>query len=202
MRHQQLLANLGLVLALGAAMSAADQEGVIRREEPPAPSREIERTSVTYAGAWRPAGANSATRVIGTVIDILEMPVPKARVQLRNLDTGNVEAKLESDDRGEYEFTVDESGTYVVEVVQVDGYIVALSNAGVLPRFETLQTLVQLPGRWDFDRNTLTSDRSVSAFFGMSSRTTMTATTIQIAVEQAVAPADPGVPVSPSTPSS
>ena len=31
----------------------------------------------------------------------------------------------------------------------VDGYVIALSNAGSLARYETLRTLVQLPGRWD-----------------------------------------------------
>ena len=202
MRHQQLLASLGVVLALGVALSAADQGGVIRREEPPSPSRDAEPTSVTYAGAWRPAGATSATRVIGTVIDVLRVPVPKAQVQLRNLDTGRVENKLEADDLGAYEFAVDESGTYVVEAVQVDGYVMALSNAGSLSRYETLATIVQLPGRWDFARSTMIIDRDVTAFFGMSSRTTMTATTIQIAVEQEVTPVNPGVPVSPSTPAS
>jgi hypothetical protein len=202
MRHQQLLANLGLVLALGVAASAADQGGIVRREEPAPPSREIERTAVTYAGGWRPAGATSATRVVGAVIDILQVPVPKVRLQLRNLDTGRVENKLESDDLGRFEFIVEDSGTYVVEAVQVDGNVLALSNAGVLPKYETLETMVQMPGRWDLGRNAMIIDRDVSAFFGMSSRTTMTAATIQMAVEQEVKPADPGVPVSPSTPSS
>ena len=34
-------------------------------------------------------------------------------------------------------------------MVMVDGYVVALSNAGTIARYETLQTVVQLPGRWD-----------------------------------------------------
>lgn len=194
MRHQQLLASLGLVLALGAATSAADQGGLLRRE--------IERFSVIYTDAGRPDGDTSETRVIGTVIDILQVPVPRVRVQLRNLDTGNVVGQGETDDRGEYEFNDEEPGSYVVEAVQTDGWVVALSNAGALFRYKTLATFVQLPGQWDFDRRTLIRDRRVWTFFGMSSRTTMTATTIQIAVEQEVAPVDPGVPVSPSTPSS
>jgi hypothetical protein len=32
--------------------------------------------------------------------------------------------------------------------VMADGYVVGLSNAGSLARFETLQTVIQLPGRW------------------------------------------------------
>jgi hypothetical protein len=202
MRYQQIVANLGVVLALGVGASAADQGGTIRREEPPPPSREVERSAVQFASAWHPEGSTGATRVIGTVIDIQQVPVGKARVQLRNLDSGNIEREGEANDAGEYAFEVEHSGTYVVEMVLVDGYIIALSNAGSLARYETLQTVVQLPGRWDQGRRTMVVDPKLTAFFGMSSRTTMTALSIQIAVEQAVKPVDPGVPVSPSTPSS
>jgi len=202
MRHQQLIANLGVILALGVGAAAAEQGGIIRREEPPTPSREIERTSVKFAGAYRPAGASYATKVIGSVIDVGQVPVGNVRVQLRNLDTGNVEQETDSNDMGEYEFAVEDSGTYVVEMVMVDGYVVALSNAGSLSRFETLNTVVQLPGRWDFASRTMVAQNSVTTFFGMSAETTMTATTIQIAVEQEVAPADPGTSVSPATTSS
>lgn len=200
MRHQQLLAGLGLAVGLGVAASAADQGGLIRREEPLTLSREPQPVSMICPGARLPAGSTAVTRVVGTVIDILQVPVPKARVQLRNLQTGDVQEKRESDDRGEYEFIVEDSGTYVVEAV-VDDYVIALSNAGALYRCETLATVVQLPGRWDFARDTLIRDQNVLAFFGMSSRTTITADTIEIAVEQRVRPVDPGVPVSPSTPS-
>ena len=51
-----------------------------------------------------------------------------------------------ANDNGEYEFLVDDPGTYVVEMVMVDGYVLALSNAGSLARYETLHTVVQLPG--------------------------------------------------------
>jgi hypothetical protein len=202
MRHQQLLANLGVLLALGVGAAAAEQGGIIRREEPPAPSREIERSAVRFAEPWRPPGSTGATKVIGTVIDIRQVPVTNVQVQLRNLDTGNVEQVADSNEMGEYEFAIDESGTYIVEMVMVDGYVVALSNAGSVSRFETLNTVVQLPGRWDFSSRTLLPEQAVSMFFGMSAETSMTATTIQIAVEQEVAPANPGIPVSPSTPSS
>ena len=54
-----------------------------------------------------------------------------------------------ANDAGEYEFLLDDPGTYVVEMSMVDGYVLALSNAGSLARYETLHTVVQLPGRWD-----------------------------------------------------
>lgn len=202
MRHQQLIAKLGLILVLGVSGAAAEQGGIIRREEPPAPGRDIEQSSVRLDSSWRPAGMSNTTKVIGTVIDVRQVPVSAARVQLRNLDTGNVEQEVDSNEQGEYQFEVEESGTYIVEMVMVDGYIVALSNAGTLLRYETLQTVVQLPGRWDFASRTMVAERDITAFFGMSSGTTMTATTIQIAVEQNVTPANPGIAVSPVTPPS
>lgn len=201
MRHQQLIAKLGVILVLGVSGAAAEQGGgTIRREEPPAPGREVERSAVRFDASWRPAGAPTVTRVIGTVIDIRQVPVSNVRVQLRNLDTGNVEQRADSNEQGEYAFELEESGTYIVEMVMVDGYVMALSNAGSLGRYETLQTVVQLPGRWDFASRTMVAERDMSSFFGMSAQTTMTAATIQIAVEQEISPANPGIPVSPVAP--
>jgi hypothetical protein len=195
-QHHKLLATLGLILAV-TATTAGQGGGVIRREDPPSPSREIERSAVNFAGPWRPNGASGDTRIIGTVIDIRQVPVANVRVQLRNLDTGNVEQAGDSDEEGEYQFLLEESGNYVVEMVMVDGYVVALSNAGSLARFETLQTVVQLPGRWNQETRSMILPQDFSTFFGMSAESSMTAATVQIAVEQELRPANPGTPVSP-----
>lgn len=190
-RNHSVVTSLGLIFVIG--VSAAAGQGVIRREDPPPPGREIERSAVNFSGRV----GTGPTRVLGTVIDIRQIPVSNVRVQLRNLDTGEVEQSADSNSMGEYEFTLDESGTYVVEMLMVDGYVVALSNAGSLARSETLQTVVQLPGRWDFGTRTMVTEQNMSTFFGMSAETTMTASTIQIAVAQDIQPADSGTPVSP-----
>jgi len=195
-QHHKLLATLGLILAV-TATTAGQGGGVIRREDPPSPGREIERSAVNFAGPWRPNGASGDTRIIGTVIDIRQVPVANVRVQLRNLETGNVEQAGESDEEGQYQFLLEETGSYVVEMVMVDGYVVALSNAGSIARFETLQTVVQLPGRWNQVTRTMVMPQDVTTFFGMSAESTMTAATVQIAVEQELKPANPGTPVSP-----
>ena len=105
-----------------------------------------------------------------------------------------------ANDNGEYEFLVDDPGTYVVEMSMVDGYVLALSNAGSLARYETLQTVVQLPGRWDAGLRTMTMPQNAANFLGMSSQTTMTATTLALATDQNITPVDPGEPVSPVRP--
>lgn len=198
MRHKQLIALAALVVALTGTVFGEQGGGVIRREEAPPNTRDIQRSGVNFSSAWRPAGTSGFTRVIGTVIDIRQIPVPKATVQLRNLDTGNVEQTVESNDAGEYQFEIEDPSTFVVEMVMVDGYVLALSNAGSLARYETLNTVVQLPGRWDLASRTMSMPQAVTSFFGMSAQTTMTATTLQIAIEQEVKPTDPGRPVSPS----
>ncbi len=193
MRHPQLVVNLSLILALGAGV-AAEQGGTIRRELPPPPSRQIERSAVNFSAPSSPG----PTRVIGTVIDIRRIAVAGVTIQLRNLDTGNVEEKIESNELGEYEFEIDESGTYIVEMVLADGSTLAISTAGSLARFQTLQTVVQLPGRWDSASRAMTVPQNMTGFVGMSAETTMTATTIRMAVANDVKPANPGIPVSPS----
>lgn len=180
----------GLVLICGASLTA--QTGVRLVPSP--------RPGVNFAESWRPPNTRSDTRVIGTVIDIRQVPVAYVKVQLRNLVTGSLAMETLANDNGEYEFLVDQPGTYVVEMTMVDGYVLALSNAGALARYETLHTVVQLPGLWDAGLRNMTMPQNAANFLGMSSQTTMTATTLALAADQNIAPVDPGEPVSPVTP--
>lgn len=150
-----------------------------------------------FAEPWRPDGAKGDTRVIGTVIDIRQVPVTYAKVRLRDLNTGNIEEETDTNANGEYAFDLERPGSYIVEMVLVDGYVISLSNAGSVARFETLQTVIQLPGRWDAARQNVMPTQSGLGFVGVSSATTMTAATLAIAVDQNIAPVDSGEPVSP-----
>lgn len=179
---------LAIICALVAAGSTTllAQQGFI-----PAP------TSVRLAERWRPAGAKNDTRIVGSVVDVHQAPVPYSRVQLRNLTTSNIEQEATSNGSGEYEFKVINPSTYVVEMVLVDGYIVALSNAVSVDRNQTLQTVVRLPGRWDGAASRVVPIQHLADYFGMSSQATMTAATLQLAVDLNISAADPGEPVSP-----
>lgn len=183
MRKRTIAALCALSLTGGTTLLA--QQSFI-----PAP------TGVRRVESWRPQSATGETRIIGTVIDIGQQRVAFARVQLRNLLNGLVEQEAAADANGNYAFTVANPSTYVVEMVMVDGYIVALSNAGSVGRYETMVTMVQLPGRWDPSGRVELPQRAGS-FFGMSSQATMTAATLQIAADLNIQPADPGEPVSP-----
>lgn len=175
---------------LGATSSGLlAQSGTIRRV-PPSPS------GVKFAQPWRPAGVSGNTMVVGTVIDIGQVPVAYAKVQMRSLITGTVEQEGESNELGEYEFAVEVPGTYVVEMVTVEGYVAALSNAGSLARYETLRTLVQLPGRWNTQLRNMVMPRNTASFLGMSAQSTMTSATLNLALDMHIAPVNSGEPVS------
>lgn len=179
------LVGFGLIMAVGAGVTA-QQGGLVPGE-----------TSLKFLQPWKPATVTGETQIIGAVIDIRQMPVANAKVRLRNLNTGRIEQEATTNDKGEYAFALVEPGSYVVEMVMVDGTIIALSNAGALARYETLQTLVQLPGRWNVANRNMEMTQKVSDFVGMSSALTMTAATLTMAGEQNISPLDAGEPVSP-----
>ena len=179
---------VGVLLILAAAGLGAQGTATLVQQ----------RQGIRLAEPLRPGNANGETRIIGQVVDIRQVPVAYARVQLRNLINGIVQQESSADGNGEYQFLVDTPGTYVVEMVQVDGYILALSNAGTLARFETLQTVVRLPGRWEATR--MIMPRHVTNFIGMSAANSMTAQTVKLAFEQSIQPVDSGEPVSPFKP--
>jgi hypothetical protein len=181
----------GLILMAGAGLTA--QRTSVRLVQPPPPG-------VRFIEAWRPNNARSDTKIIGTVLDIRQVPVAYARVQLRNLSTGTVQQEGQANGTGQYEFLVDDPGTYVVEMVMINGYVVALSNAGSLARYETLQTMIQLPGQWDSARGAMSYSQNPTTFLGMSAASTLTAATMSIAVNENVTPVDSGEPVSPIKP--
>ena len=177
--------------ALGATGTGLlAQSGSIRRA-PLSPT-----STVKLAQPWRPAGNGGNTKITGSLIDIDRAPVAYAKVQLRSLTTGTVQQEGESNGFGEYEFAIDDPGTYVVEMVAVDGSIAALSNAASLARFETSRTLVQLPGRWNTQLRNMVMPQNTIGFLGMSAQSTMTSATLNLAVDMRIAPVNSGEPVS------
>ena len=181
------------IVCAALAATATDllaQSGSIRR----AP---LSTTStMKLAQPWRPAGSGGNTMITGSVIDIGRVPVAYEKVQLRSLTTGTVQQEGESNGFGEYEFAIDDPGTYVVEMVTVDGSVAALSNAASLARFETARTLVQLPGRWNMQLRNMVMPQNTISFFGMSAQSTMTSATLNLAVDMRIAPVNSGEPVS------
>ena len=187
MTNRTFVAVSVLVMAAGVCVSA--QRGTVRFA-PPQPR------SVRLIESFRPEARNEM-KITGTILDIRRFAVPGQRVQLRDLYSGLIVREGVSDGAGNYEFTIPDAGIYAVEMVSALGQVVGLSNAGALTQYQTMSTIIQLPGRWDSARNSVLVPQSKMRFIGMSANTTMTATTIQFAANANVPPADPGEPVSP-----
>jgi hypothetical protein len=192
MRHPLAAIGVGLVIALGVVVSA-EQRGTVTLGRPPATGLS---NALKFSAPWRPANGAS-TRIIGTVIDIKQVPIANVKVRLRNITTGEIMAETESDANGEYAFPELDPGLYVVEMFIDNRYIVALSNTGTVARFETLQTVIQLPGRWDLGSQSVMAVNDPALFMGMSAATTFTAATLVTAVTQEIPTSDQGVQTSP-----
>lgn len=191
MNKQFFAAMCGLIVI--ASVGIVAQRGTITRP----PSGLI---GPEFAQRWRPANMSGSTKIVGTVIDIRMVPVANARVQLRNLVNGTVQQAQDTNENGEYDFDVDDPGTFVVEMALTDGSVVAISSAGTLGRFETLRTVVQLPGRWDTSIRDIVMPQNVVNFVGLGSAQTMTQTTLVAAVDQNITPINAGEPVSATAP--
>jgi hypothetical protein len=176
--------------ALGMTASAEQRRGEVMLVRPPV-------NPIKFAGPWRPAGTNVTTKILGSVIDIRQIPVTHVRVQLRDLKTGKIIAQAESNANGEYEFELLEPGTFVVEMVMSDNRVIALSNAGSLGSYQTLNTVIQLPGRWDVTSRSMSVPLAATSFIGISSKNSMTSATITLAADLDIRPVDAGNPVSP-----
>src|SRR5687768_11502389 len=92
------LVGFGLIVALCTG-------GTAQQMIPPEPS-------LKFVQPWRPATVTGQTQIVGSVVDIRQMPVANAKVRLRNLTTGRIEQEAETNDKGEYVFALVDPGTF------------------------------------------------------------------------------------------
>lgn len=102
---------------------------------PPAP---------TPARVGAEPGAGGFTSVLGAAWKMDNTPIPGARVQLRNVVSGKVEATAVANQSGQFTLTNIEGGTYVVELIGENGKIATVGHAFVIAPGETVATFVRL----------------------------------------------------------
>jgi hypothetical protein len=90
------------------------------------------------------AGTGGMTSVLGAAWKVDNSPIPGARVQLRNLVSGKVEARAVADLLVQFTFSRIEGGTYVVELLGDNGKILTVGHAFVIAPGETVATFVRL----------------------------------------------------------
>ena len=94
--------------------------------------------------AERPPGPPHGTSVQGAAWAADNSPVARARLQLRNVVSGRIEAATIADDKGRFGFSGIEGGSYVVELVNDAGKILVVGNPFVIAPGETVSTFVRL----------------------------------------------------------
>ncbi len=85
-------------------------------------------SNITENQAPQPLVDNQAA-IIGRARTILNTPVPYARVVLRNINTGQIEAEATADQDGRFSFLHLRAAGYVIEMMSTDGRVVATSQA-------------------------------------------------------------------------
>ena len=116
-------------------------------QQPASPPSSVARLT-TAPHAMEPFAR--ATSVMGFAWSATNSPLADVPVQLRNLLSGRVEATAHTSSSGEFLFDHVEGGTYVVELVNETGRVIALGAPFTVAPGETIATFVRLgvPPSW------------------------------------------------------
>ena len=95
-------------------------------------------------GATTTLSRNGAGRILGSVWDAKNAGIPSARVRLRNVSTGRIEAVTVSNEAGQFTFVNVEGGNYVLEVVNAQGAVLGVGQTFVIGGTDTVATFVRL----------------------------------------------------------
>jgi hypothetical protein len=84
------------------------------------------------------------TAIQGSAWNADNTPLPGARLQLRNAASGRIVSESVANGLGQFTFTNIEPGTYVVELVNERGKVLAVGDAFMVAPGETTATFVRL----------------------------------------------------------
>ncbi len=124
-----------LLLGTLIAAAAPRTDPPARRHADAAPPAKADATS---------AAARRGTSILGAAWYADNSPIPNARLRLRNLQTGRVEATTVGGEDGRFTFASVESGSYLVELVSESGGVLALGQPFTIAPGETVATFVRL----------------------------------------------------------
>jgi hypothetical protein len=87
------------------------------------------------------------TSILGAAWKPDNTPIPDARLRLRNVLTGRIEATAVANDAGQFAFTGIEGGSYVIELVTESGKLLSVGQAFTVGPGETVATFIRLGTR-------------------------------------------------------
>lgn len=85
--------------------------------------------------------------ILGAAWKTDNTPIPDARLRLRNVTTGRVEATTVANAGGQFTFEQVEGGSFVIELVNEQGKVLAIGQVFSLGPGETVATFVRLGAR-------------------------------------------------------
>jgi len=137
--HRIPIAVIGFI----AIISAGDAVAQTSRTATPRPAN----TAPTSSRTLLPGTPTGVFAILhGTALTSTNSPVPNSPVRLRDTRRGRIVAQLVTDKAGAFVFESIDPGSYVVELVGRDGYVLAASEMVSLGPGETLNVIVKLPG--------------------------------------------------------
>lgn len=138
----RLSCALGVLLVCAVALapvSLAANEGPAKA----ATAKAASVKGVRAPGATGAAGSRT-TSILGAAWKSDNSPIPNAKLRLRNVLTGRIEATTVANDMGQFAFTGIESGTYAIELVSDAGKILTLGHTFTVAPGESVATFVRL----------------------------------------------------------
>lgn len=113
-----------------------------------------------------------STTIIGSAWNADNSPIKNARVRLRNVVTGRIEATTTANEAGQFTFENVEGGTYIVELITETGKIAALGHVFTIGPGETVATFVRIgtkvPWFQSFFENAAVAATSTAASQGVT----------------------------------
>jgi hypothetical protein len=103
-------------------------------------------------GVARPVGAvaagqSRATSIVGTAWTAENTPITFARLRLRNVLSGRIDAITVANEAGQFAFEGVQGGSYVVELVNEAGKVQVVGHVFTIAPGETVATFVRLATR-------------------------------------------------------
>jgi hypothetical protein len=86
----------------------------------------------------------TGTAILGVAWNADNTPLPGARLRLRNVLIGKVEATTVANDLGQFSFTEVEPGAYLVELVSDTGRLLTVGHTFTVGPEETVATFIRL----------------------------------------------------------
>lgn len=132
-----------LLAAVPACVCLAGTSGATAFRE--RPDRQATGSATAASGATRPVGSTSSAsaQVTGGAWTADDRPISQARLRLRDVVTGRMQASTVADDGGQFTFDDIPPGSYVVELLDAKGRVQVVGHVFSIAPGETVATFVR-----------------------------------------------------------